>query len=217
MVIKIAHRGIPVLEVENTLPSFKKAIKLGADMVECDVRLSKDGKVVVIHDHTVDRTTSGKGKVSDFTYKELQKLGVPLLYDVLKLDCKFNVEIKDYRVLNVMELNEDVLFSSDKARILMNIKKKNPKVKTSLVFSSRLLKWLLLHFADVAKVDAVSLHDKLASQKLIDKLHGHNFNVYVYTVNSTERIKELEGFGVEGIFTDDVRLFREQKIKSLRS
>ena len=213
MGLNIAHRGIPVLEAENTLASFKKAIELGADMIECDVHLSKDDKIVVIHDNTVNRTTSGKGKVSHYTSIELWGLGVPLLDDILKLGCKFNVEIKDYRALNVMELNENVLYSSDKARILMNIKKKNPKVKTSLVFSSRLLKWLLLHFADVAKVDAVSLHDKLASQKLIKKLQRNNLKVYVYTVNSKERIEKLISFGVDGIFTDDVRLFKEQKTK----
>ena len=108
-----------------------------------------------------------------------------------------------------MDLRGDILYSSDKARVLMDIKKKNPNIKTSLVFSSRLLKWLLPHFADVAKVNAISLHDKLASKKLIDKLHEHNFKVYVYTVNSKERIKDLESIGVDGIFTDDVRLFKE--------
>ena len=199
MVLKIAHRGIPVLEPENTISSFKKAIKLGADMIEFDVRLSKDNKIVVVHDEEIE-----KGRIKELTAEEL---GLPLLKEVLSLDTTFNVDIKDPEVLNHMILQEDIMYSSDKARILMNIKKKNPKIKTSLVFSSRLLKWLLVHFADVAKVNSISLHNKLASKKLIDKMHEHNFKVYVYTVNSKERIKELEDFGVDGVFTDDVRLF----------
>jgi len=64
--LKIGHRGAKGHEAENTLVSFQKAIALGVDMIELDVYLSKDNHPVVIHDKTLDRTTSGHGLVADF-------------------------------------------------------------------------------------------------------------------------------------------------------
>src|SRR5260221_5656519 len=74
--LRIAHRGASGYEPENTLISFQKALQLGADMLELDVRVSKDGFVVVIHDRKVDRITNGKGKVNTLTLEELKHLDV---------------------------------------------------------------------------------------------------------------------------------------------
>jgi glycerophosphoryl diester phosphodiesterase len=70
----IAHRGFSGRYPENTLKAFEEALKLPIDAVELDVRRTKDGVLVVIHDETVDRTTNGKGKVRDLTWSEIQKL-----------------------------------------------------------------------------------------------------------------------------------------------
>ena len=69
-----AHRGASSTYPENTLPAFREAVRLGAHQIEMDVQLTKDGKLVVIHDATVDRTTDGTGKVSELTLAEIQKL-----------------------------------------------------------------------------------------------------------------------------------------------
>jgi glycerophosphoryl diester phosphodiesterase len=69
-----AHRGGAKLRPENTLASFDNGLALGADGLELDVRLSKDGQVVVHHDAALDRTTGGTGQVADFTAAELAKL-----------------------------------------------------------------------------------------------------------------------------------------------
>lgn len=70
----IAHRGSKGAHPENTLPAFLHAVKVGADGIELDVQLSKDGQLVVIHDETVDRTTNGKGLVSQLALSELKRL-----------------------------------------------------------------------------------------------------------------------------------------------
>src|SRR6478672_9388970 len=67
----IAHRGGGKLRPENTLAAFDHALQLGVDAIECDVHLSRDGEVVVIHDPTLDRTTDASGQVSDMTAAEL--------------------------------------------------------------------------------------------------------------------------------------------------
>ena len=116
----IAHRGGALLAPENTLIAFQNAVRLwGADMVEMDVQLTRDGEVVVIHDETVDRTTDGRGRVADLTYSQLQSMDagygfrdpegnptfrgtgvtVPRFEDVLLAlpDTRMNVEAKDDR------------------------------------------------------------------------------------------------------------------------
>jgi glycerophosphoryl diester phosphodiesterase len=85
------HRGDPARHPENTLRSFASAIELGVDMVECDVHLSADGDLVVIHDHTVDRTTDGAGMVRALSTDDLRRLDagggerLPLLEEVIDL------------------------------------------------------------------------------------------------------------------------------------
>lgn len=106
----IGHRGYPAKFPENTLASFEGAIQAGCDMVELDVTLTRDRKVVVIHDDTLDRTTSGKGLVRAHTLEEIKRLDagswfdprfaterVPELAEVMQLTagrCMVNIEIK---------------------------------------------------------------------------------------------------------------------------
>ena len=85
------HRGNPAEFPENTLGSFRSAIAAGCDLIECDVHLSSDGRLMVIHDHTLERTTDGTGLVRDHTAAELRKLDagngerIPLLQEVVEL------------------------------------------------------------------------------------------------------------------------------------
>ena len=69
-----AHRGAMNTHPENTLVAFKEAIRLQAQMIEFDVRMTKDKQLVILHDETVDRTTNGSGKIEDFTLEEVKKL-----------------------------------------------------------------------------------------------------------------------------------------------
>ena len=120
--VAIAHRGGAKLRPENTLVAFAHALAVGVDAVECDVRLSKDGQPVVIHDETLDRTTNRSGLVSALTAEELahvdaghhfglaegfpfraRGVGVPRLSDVLSLatGVAVIVEIKGEDVATV--------------------------------------------------------------------------------------------------------------------
>jgi len=110
--IVAGHRGWKSAYPENTLLAFRAALELGVDMLEFDLRLSKDKAVVVIHDETVDRTTDGTGKVSEYTLAELKKLDAGgwfgIVYEGLKIptldelcqllasypDVLLNVEVK---------------------------------------------------------------------------------------------------------------------------
>ena len=105
-----AHRGASAYAPENTLPAFALAMEQGADGIELDIHLTKDGELVVIHDEKVDRTTNGTGLVKDYTLAELRGLcadngmegfseaRIPTLREVLALvkpsDMMVNIEIK---------------------------------------------------------------------------------------------------------------------------
>ncbi len=152
MVLKIGHRGASGYEPENTLRSFKKAINLGAEMIECDAHLSKDNQVVIIHDATVNRTTNGRGKISQLTLKEIKKLDagkgevIPILEEVINIikgKCDLNVEIKETKVAIKVaktiikeKFLENSMISSNHPKSLLSIKTINPDIKTALVFYS---------------------------------------------------------------------------------
>jgi glycerophosphoryl diester phosphodiesterase len=103
--IIVGHRGAAGHAPENTMASFRKAIEFGVDVVELDVHLTNDGVVVVHHDNSLDRTTSGKGEIKSHKWDHISKLDagtsfshyfknetVPSLEDVIKL-CKGKTEV----------------------------------------------------------------------------------------------------------------------------
>lgn len=110
-----AHRGSSGTHPENTLPAFAEAVRVGADGIELDVHLSKDGYLIVMHDEEVDRTTNGKGLIREKTLEELKKLNaggkfskefpaakVPELREVLGLLLQ-----KNYRGMLMIEIKTD--------------------------------------------------------------------------------------------------------------
>src|SRR6266540_6973725 len=72
----LAHRGASGYAPENTFPAFDRALALKSDGIETDVRSSKDGVLVLVHDERIDRTADGEGRIADLTFAELQKLDV---------------------------------------------------------------------------------------------------------------------------------------------
>ncbi len=102
-----AHRGWRSRYPENTLLAFRKALELGVDQIETDVRVTADGELVLIHDDSVDRTTNGTGRVEEMTYAQLQELDagqgekIPTLRQLLELvqahpTVTLDIELKEY-------------------------------------------------------------------------------------------------------------------------
>jgi glycerophosphoryl diester phosphodiesterase len=79
--LSVAHRGHSIEYPENTLEAYRKAIELGIEMIECDVNITSDGKLVMMHDPTLDRTTTGTGKVSASTWEEIQRLDAGIKFE----------------------------------------------------------------------------------------------------------------------------------------
>jgi len=92
--LAVAHRGHSIAYPENTLEAYRKAIELGVEMIECDVNITRDGKLVMLHDKSLDRTTNGTGLVSRVAWENIQKLDA---------GAKFNPEFAGVRIPSAEE------------------------------------------------------------------------------------------------------------------
>lgn len=210
-ILTIGHRGAKGHAPENTLASFKKAIEMRVDMIELDVHLSKDLVPMVIHDDTVNRTTSATGNVTDFTANELQQLGIPTLEDVLNLvqnSCSINIEIKVYVATNpVLKILKSSSFDSDKIiissfdwHVLQEVRFQNDTIKLGVLTETDLT--LAIGFATFIKATAIHPYYHLLTAENVEKIQSKGFLVYTWTVNEPEDITFVKQLGVDGIITD---------------
>lgn len=230
-ILKIGHRGAKGYEPENTLISFQKAIDMQVDGIELDVHLSADGKIIVIHDETIDRTSNGKGFVNKLSLRELKAFRIenehdprlpaelaqhiPTLtevFDLVNHQCLVNIEIKGKGMAKrIMELIE------------LYAEKKNWKYNQFLVSSFDWVSLMDIHlqnpeiplgvlteydldlaFAFAKFIDAQSIHAHyhLLSKKMTAQIQEEGIQVFAWTVNEPEDIQKIKSFKVNGIITD---------------
>lgn len=209
--LKIGHRGAKGHSPENTLASFEKAIALGVDMIELDVWLSSDKIPMVIHDETIDRTTSKTGLVTDYNAKELQHLGIPTLRDVFELvdnRCEINVEIKTFSatqaVLNLIAKNtfnqSKILISSFDWNALQEVRFHDEDIRIGVLSETDLD--LAIAFAKFIKAEAIHPYYHLLTAENVEKIKEKGFKVFPWTINEPEDITFVKSLEVDGIITD---------------
>ena len=224
----IAHRGAKGEAPENTMAAFELALQQGCDAFELDIHLSKDGEMMVIHDDTVSRTTSGNGFVKDMTKEELQQLdagswfdssyqgeSIPTLREVFELapaNLMINVEIKggisegvEEKLLALLEeydMYNQVVVSSFHFDSLRTLERLNSNVKTGLLYSQNFARPELL--PDAAGVNAFSLHPYFISLEENDfsLVQKEGLQMYAWTVNEECAMNKLMEKGIDGIITD---------------
>ena len=212
---KIGHRGAKGHVAENTLASFQKAIDLNVDGIELDVYLCASGDVVVIHDETIDRTTSGIGFVKDFSAAELKALGIPILKNVLELinrKCFINIELKTYNTADkvaeiiehfVVKNNwhyEDFIVSSFDWNALQQVHFLNDKINIGVLTNTDLN--LAIAFAKFIRAPSIHPYYHLLTAENVTQMQARNFKVYPWTVNDPEDIIFVKSLQVDGIITD---------------
>jgi glycerophosphoryl diester phosphodiesterase len=209
--LRIGHRGAKGHTAENTLASFKKALELGVDMIELDVHLSRDLIPMVIHDDTVNRTTTAKGLVKDFSAKELQQLGLPTLENVINLvknKCEINIEIKIFEATNpVLDLLKNHSFDTTKAIIssfdwnaLQEIRFHDETLKIGVLTETDLN--LAISFGKFIKAYSIHPYFHLLTQENVTKIKEKGFKIYPWTINEPEDITFAKSLHVDGIITD---------------
>ena len=212
--IIFGHRGAPGFppQGENTLSSFRKALSCGATGLEFDVRRCGDGRMVVIHDDTIGRTTNGTGRVADLSYEDLKQFDagfgepIPLLSDVLDefgTRCTLNIELKDpglgsdlKNLLLEKRLERHVIVSAFDWDELRSFP---PEVPIGLLTEK--LENLIVEARERC---ATAIHPRkdIVTRTLLEAARNAKLRVHVWTVNDAAEIAAYRTLGVDGIFTD---------------
>ncbi|MFT6748982.1 MAG: glycerophosphoryl diester phosphodiesterase [Flavobacterium sp.] len=213
--LKIGHRGAKGYVAENTLASFDYAIKLDCDAIELDIQLSKDAIPVVIHDDTTDRTTSVKGKVFDFTFNALSKLGISSLEEILTFvdkKCVVNIEIKNTKATNaVVRIVSDFMknknwnnnlfqISSFDFDVLRKVKSLNSEILIGVLTEDSIAD--ALQFAIEIKAYSINPYFKLLNSDVVNSIKKNEFKIFPFTVNLPEDITFVKNLLVDGIISD---------------
>jgi glycerophosphoryl diester phosphodiesterase len=218
------HRGNPAEAPENTLASFRSALDAGCDLVECDLHMSADGELVVIHDETVDRTTDGSGLVRDLSLAELRSLDagegerLPLLDELLELvrdRAGFVIELKlgpkpypDFDALLLerlrrFEMVEQTAVISFHHRWIAALKKLEPRLQAGVLEVTpegdpvRLLR--------ATGADVYSPHFSAAGPELVARVHEAGGFVGVWTVDDAAGVERCLAARVDAIFSNRPR------------
>ncbi|MCR2822953.1 glycerophosphodiester phosphodiesterase family protein [Lederbergia panacisoli] len=212
-----AHRGFSSKYPENTLMAFQKAVDVGVDMIEFDLRLSKDNEVVIIHDRTVDRTTNGSGKVSEFTLKELKELDaglgqkIPSLEEFCELlhpysELLFNVEIKrGYKAIEVADRAIEILkkfnfldrcvFTSFDANIVAHLHDKY-QLKTQGFPREQMSNYIPGEEGTFSKLWAIGIDMNILNPKIVQDYKKKGKLAWCFCPDDTDQVKYSLDCGV---------------------
>lgn len=219
-----AHRGASALAPENTLAAFREAEAAGADGVELDVQLSRDGIPVVLHDETLDRTSNGRGPVDEMNLEELQRLDagswfstafsdekMPTLEQVLQWGgsrLRFNVEIKDSAAARaVLDLSRSypqasIVVSSFDHDLLHRLRCLAPQLP--LAFLLEQTDWAAaVDRAAACAAESFNPRCDILSADLVAACHQRNLAVYSWTVDAPSDLERCWRLGVDGVFCND--------------
>ena len=216
-----AHRGGSALAPENTIAAFDNGLALGADGLELDVHLSRDGTVVVHHDRTLNRTTALRGPLAARTADELRRAAIPSLAEVLARyrDVRIIIEMKVNRaelaaaaleVIRRADAVERVCLGSFGWRVLRAARAIEPRVATSAAREE--VRWALYRswcrwpvsrvaYAGYQVPEASGL-TRVVSPQFIEDAHRAGLGVQVWTVDTDEDARRLMAWGVDALITD---------------
>ncbi|MEJ6951544.1 glycerophosphodiester phosphodiesterase [Natronospora cellulosivora (SeqCode)] len=225
----IGHRGAMGTVAENTASSFKKALETGADGVEFDIHMSKDGELVVIHDERIDRVVdNGSGFVKDFTLKELKGFDIGSKFseefkgekvlslketlDIVKDSKIINIEIKNgpifypeieektIDIINTYNISNKVIVSSFNHYTIKKIKELSGEIKCALLYMAGLYK----PWEYAKKIAAEAIHPYIFSitPELIKECQKSGIMINVFAVNEDDYLAKFIHLGVDGIITD---------------
>lgn len=212
----VGHRGAAGVLPENTLEGFRYAVELGCEYVECDVHLTRDEYLIVMHDETVDRTTNGTGAIRSLSFEEIRRLDagngerVPTLDEVLTLTkgkvqllCELKGEgVEDAAVEAVLahRMAEEVVFTSFFPERIQRVKRRDSSLRTGAIFSDpsdeeilRAVEW---------GVEAVGVHYKNLRLRTVERALAAGIQIRAWNPDTLREQKAMIALGVSGISTN---------------
>jgi glycerophosphoryl diester phosphodiesterase len=225
--ICFAHRGASGHAPENTLMAIRKALEMRAPWVEVDVYLS-EGDLVVIHDRQLERTTNGAGDVTRRNISYIRSLDagkgekIPFLREVFETvsgRAGINIELKgedtagpvstligDYVAQGKLDYDR-VLVSSFNHRLLLEVTLRNSKILIGALFEK--ITKETARFAEEMGAFSIHLHRRAVTAEFVTEAHRRGMKVFVYTVNRSEGVRRMKGYGVDGVYTNYPELCAE--------
>ena len=215
--IVFGHRGASDTRLENTLPAFTHAIERGADGVELDVQLSRDGEVIVFHDEDLVRLAGRYERVADLECEELARVQlrgggkIPRLTDLLAVwptDRWLNVELKAggagvaREAVRLLAGRPRVMLSGFDPRMLLAARAAGSAYEHALLLAAESPPFLHTSGAQAFDCGAVHLDHRLCTAATVRRYHDQGLKVGVWTVNAAARKQTLAGWGVDRIITD---------------
>ncbi len=225
-----AHRGYSGRFPENTMLAFREAAKTGADGIELDVQLTKDGQLVVIHDETIDRTTDGVGFVRDYTLEELRKFNAAARWEgkygfepiptfdeycawaageklITNIEIKTgvyyyeNIEEKTLEMVKKYGLSDRVIFSSFNHMSIVTLRKLAPEIPCGALVEHEGLGNPGFY---CEKYDFQAFHPGWACfpEEDLRSCKEHGIQINVWTVNDMTQLEKLVDWGVDGLITN---------------
>lgn len=203
----IGHRGAAGHLPENTMPSFHKALELGADGFELDVRITGDGKLVVVHNSVV-----GGQAIQTSNYADIRQLPdgyeIPLFEDFLKAFGRrafLDIELKspgfEEEALGLMQRHCDLtrtILSAFQPQTLLKVRQIAPDLPLGYIYN-RTQEEESRHNCPI---EYVIPQFRLASRDLINEVHGEGLKVFAWTVNDAQEATRLMDLGIDGLISD---------------
>ncbi len=227
----IAHRGFSGLYPENTMLAFEKALEAGADGIELDIHLSKDGEVMIIHDEALKRTAGLPGAVSDYKRSELEKISagktrndsfgftpIPSLEEYLSFmaqhkDRFTNIELKtapqyypgiEEKALEMVkrfDLTDNIIWSSFNWLSIVKLKRIAPEMEAGLLFSGMKLYDMASIIKDLG-IEYFHPDFNDLTDDIVTALHEGGVGLNVWTVNDEKDMSRCRAWGINGLITN---------------
>ncbi len=208
----IGHRGASAVAPENTIAAFEAAIEAGADGIEFDVRLSRDGVPVVIHDETLYRTAGVRRRVADMSADQLSGFDVPSLAQLFELfksnDLILYLEMKEVevaekccRLIEQYRFKDRVIFECFEHSTLRIVKNIDSTLKIAPLFQPPVS--FILKRALTAAADEIALHHRLTNKRLVQSAREAGLQVVTWTVDDPSWVKHAQETGIHALITND--------------
>jgi len=226
-VLIVGHRGAAALEPENTLLSFERGIALGMDYLETDVRLTRDGRLILMHDEKVDRTTSGAGPVSEFSFDEIRALDagkgqqVPSLEEALEAirgRVQLLLELKGpgtaapaVETVKRLGVQGEVVFTCFVMDRLREVKALDSSLRVGAIFGRAEPE--MAETAAALGAEAFGLNYRHMSLHAVAEAHKQGLIIRAWNPDTEAEIRAMAGLGVDGVSSNRpdllARVFRE--------
>lgn len=211
--VVIAHRGASAYATENTVEAVVEAFRMGADAVEVDVRRSRDGVLVAVHDEDLARLAGVERRVAELSYAELASLRLRRGGRIASLNEVIEAARGKWLVVELKELGLERDVVSALARLqgkalvssfihpaLLRVKELAPWVETGAIYTCLPVKPIQL--ALDAGVDVVFPRRDFTTPELVDEAHSHGLRVYPWVVDDPREVARLVELGVDGVVTN---------------